>query len=163
MHIEISLARGTVRVGDETAQISGHTLALALYLAAENRPVSRTRIAAALFHADSRERENAVKVYVHRLRTVIGKGTVVRTADAYGYSDAVYVDLPALEAFLNDAEDGALHDQDVRAHARQLLARVACRRPDTVLRWKWFGPVERRLRTTERRLRALCGPVVTAV
>jgi hypothetical protein len=156
MPVEISLAKASVRIAGVDAAISGHTLALALFLAAEGRPVSRERLGAALFHADSRTRENAVKVYVHRLRSVIGKDAIVRRADGYVYSPFVRVDLPEIEAFVDYAIDEAAPTSALRARARNMLAEFSIGRPDSVLRWNWFAPVERKLRALERRLRALC-------
>jgi hypothetical protein len=156
MPVEISLARGSVRIAGVDAAISGHTLALALFLAAEGRPVSRERLGAALFHAASRESENAVKVYVHRLRSIIGKDAIVRRAEGYAYSPLVRVDLPEIEAFIAYALDGLAATSATRIRARKILSDLSNGRPDSVLRWQWFAPIERKLRVLERRLRSVC-------
>ena len=96
MPVEISLATASVRVDGCDIPMSGHVLALALYLAAERRPVSRPVLARALFNGRGPAGENAVKVYVHRLRAIIGKDAIVRKADGYAYSKSVRVDLPAI-------------------------------------------------------------------
>jgi len=156
MPVEISLVRGSVRVAGVDAAVSGHTLALALFLAAEGRPVSRERLGAALFHANSRGNENAVKVYVHRLRSIIGKDAIVRRADGYAYSPFVRVDLREIEAFVAYAIDDAAPTVSMRARARKMLSDLSVGRPDSVLRWHWFTPIERKLRALERCLRDLC-------
>lgn len=161
MPIEISLATGSVRIDGADVPISGHTLALALFLAIERRPVSRERLGAVLFHTHSRISENAVKVYVHRLRSIIGKDAIVRRADGYMYDSAVRVDLPLIEAFVIYATDEPSANAATRDRARKLLADLATGRPDAVLRWEWFAPVERRLRALERQLRVRCTRTVT--
>lgn len=158
MPIEISLATASIRISGADAPVSGHTLALALYLAAEGRPVSRARLGSTLFHADSRARENAVKVYVHRLRSIIGKESIIRRADGYAYSDRICVDLPEIEAFVAKVEDGVLHSTAMRIRARRILSELSTGRPDAVLRWEWFEPVEQRLRALQNRLHSFCEP-----
>ncbi len=154
MAVEISIARGLVRVCGIEAPISGHTLALALYLAYERRPLSRERIAQTIFQAATRTRENAVKVYVHRLRAAIGKDAVVRKAGGYTYSSAVWIDLPAIEAIAAGIAHAPVTDAVTRARAARMLADLTAGRPDCVLRWDWFKPVEQHLQHLERRIRA---------
>ena len=156
MPVEISLATASVRVAGADVPVSGHTLALALFLAAEGRPVSRERLAAALLHADSRVSENAVKVYVHRLRSIIGKEAIIRRADGYAYNSFVRVDLPEIEAFAIYAFSETMPTTALRARAHDFLATLSSGRPDSVLAWKWFSPVEKRLLALERLMRMLC-------
>jgi hypothetical protein len=89
------------------------------------------------------------------LRAAIGKTAIVRRADGYAYNDFVRVDLPEIEAFVAYATDDRTASAALRARARKLLAELSTGRPDTVVRWAWFAPVERKLRALERRLRAL--------
>lgn len=114
-----------------------------------------------MLFAGTRTAPDTVKVYIHRLRAVIGKEAIIRRADGYAYSERVRVDLPEIEAFIA-AADGALHTSEMRARAWRMLSDLSAGRPEAVLRLPWFQPVERRLRAAERRLRALCDPCVTS-
>lgn len=127
-------------------------LELALYLAANPRPVSRKRIAADLSDGRARLSEASVKVYIHRLRTIVGKETIVRRAHGYAYSDVVHIDLPAIESFVAEACDGVQTGPAMRARARMFFTQVSAGRSDIVLAWKWFEPVEARLRCVQSRL-----------
>lgn len=156
MPVEISLATASVRVSGSDLPISGHTLALALYLAAEGRPVARAQLASVLFRTESGSPESSVKVYVHRLRSVIGKESITRKAGGYAYSNRVSVDLPEIEEFVLKAEEGAPRSFAMRVRARRILMELSVGRPAVVLSWGWFSPIERRLRLVQRRLRAVC-------
>lgn len=154
MLVAVSLATGGVRVAGRDVALSGHTLALALYLAACGRPVSRGQIAAALFRSSTSRALSAVKVYVHRLRACIGKDAIVRRADGYALSRRVWVDLPEIDALIAMGGD-ELHAPEARARAWRILSDLACGRPESVLRLHWFADVEHRLQAAEYRLRAL--------
>lgn len=154
MRVVISLATASVRVAGLDAPISGHTLALALYLAAQRRPVSRTHLAGALFASKTVTAANTVKVYIHRLRKVIGKDSIVRRAGGYTYSGRVRVDLPHIEAFIATAESRP-RTPLLRTRASRLLRDVSAERPDTVSSWQWFLPIEQRLQAAQSRLQAL--------
>lgn len=156
MPVEVSLAQANVRVDGADVPLSGHTLALALFFAAHPRPVSREHLGSEVFHAHSRAGENAVKVYVHRLRAVIGKEAIVRRAEGYLYSSRVRVDLPEIERFVTHAAHLVVLTTPARAGAQAILNALSAGRPDAVLQWEWFRPVERRLRALERRLRTVC-------
>lgn len=153
MPVVISLATASVRISGRDVPLSGHTLALALYLAAQGRPVSRAHLAGALFASHSAA-ANTVKVYVHRLRCVIGKDCIMRRAGGYAYSQGVQVDLPEIEAFIARAEAG-LRTPLLRARAWQMLRALSSERPEAVSAWHWFAPVEQRLQSARSRLCAL--------
>lgn len=152
MPVAISLATASVRVAGRDVAVSGHTLALALYLAAQRRPVSRAEIASALFESRGQAGMNAVKVYVHRLRAVIGKERIIRRAEGYAYSESVAVDLAEIEALIAMAD--TIADTPERLmRVWRMLSDLSAGRPESVARLVWFGPIERRLRSAERQLR----------
>lgn len=154
MLVAVSLATGGVRVAGRDVALSGHTLALALYLAACGRPVSRGQIAAALFRSSTPRALSAVKVYVHRLRACIGKDAIIRRADGYAFSPLVWIDVAEIETLIAMG-GGDRPSPEVRARAWRMLSDLACGRPESVLAFHWFPDVERRLQTAEHRLRAL--------
>ncbi|TAM62432.1 hypothetical protein EPN52_00665 [bacterium] len=151
--VEISLVRCEVRVSGQRAPLAGQTLALALFLAAERCPVSSERLGTVLFGSTEQPRR-AAKVYIHRLRACIGRDAVIRRAGGYAYSEYVNIDVAAIESFVARTVD-APHTRASRAQARLLLAQLGAGRPDAVLAWGWFKPVERRLRRLALDLRAL--------
>lgn len=152
MAVEVSLARASVRVSGAEVPLPGRVLELALYLAAQAGPVSALRLRCALLGRDVPAHENAIKVYVHRLRSVIGRDAVVCTRGTYGFDGSVRIDLPEIEAFVARAERGALLRPAMRIRAERILTELSMDRTDLVDGWEWFSAVERRLRSLQRRL-----------
>ncbi len=145
--LEISLTTGTVLALGAEVQLTERELALLVALAIKREVVPRSRLADWLWpDVDEYAARNALSVCLHRLRNHLGADdAVVRIKDGYTLHDDARVDLWEIDRVVTKMRGRRNLNEVDRAALERVHQSLTVPRPERMLQWQWFEPVERHL------------------
>jgi DNA-binding SARP family transcriptional activator len=145
--LEVQLAGGTIRSAGREISLSDRELALLVALALRRETVPRSRLADLLWpELDGYAARNALSVCLHRLRHHLGnEHAIVRAKDGYALHDDVRVDLWEIDRTVAIVRARPALSDAERRTLSGIHDKLCARRPERMLQWEWFEPIERHM------------------
>ncbi len=156
--VEIRLAGGSVRRGDNVLQISVGGMALLVALAIESRPLSTEVLCDRLWPDTPFEQAyKALKMCVHRTRGQLHDAAAIETTEG-GYTLAAHVavDIRFLPRILDAVARGQVTGP-LDAQLDTIFADLAGGRPASFANWEWFERAEALLERATREIGGYLG------
>ncbi|MDQ2872588.1 MAG: winged helix-turn-helix domain-containing protein, partial [Candidatus Eremiobacteraeota bacterium] len=145
--LDVELASGVVRTKGVEVVLSEREQGLLVALAIRRETVPRSRLADLLWpDLEEYAARNALSVCLHRLRQHLGDDkAILRMGEGYRLHEDVRVDLWDIDRVVSAVRSRPALSGSERALLWTTFGRLCTQRPDRMLNWEWFAPIERHL------------------